>query len=132
MDDSLITSVANGRRKLLLLHTHLHIHYLQPLHINPTRQIWRGQDRSIIPHQTQIHATFQFVLHHLGAVVKGAVYSIPHKGGRTLGAFIFKIGFSTLVVHRTLLICWQALQLEVWQRFWPLIQACHPLIRQKG
>ena len=55
----------------------------------------RAGDRSNTTHQ--LHTTFQFVL-------KGAVCFIPHKGGRNLGAFIFKIGFSVFfnfmtVVH---------------------------------
>ena len=46
----------------------------------------------LTPHQ--LHRTFQFVMRHLGAVAKGPIYSIHTKGGRNLGAFIFKIGFS--------------------------------------
>ena len=45
----------------------------------------------------------------------------------------WRIHIHTTFVNRTLPICQRAWQLDLWQRFWPLVQACsHPLSRLKG
>ena len=93
---SLITSDTDERRKQQLLSISLHTNYHQPLHINPTRKIRRGLDRSNTTPNPTTHNISICAASLKCTVVKGIVCSIPHNGGWTPRAFIFKIGLLSI------------------------------------